>query len=391
MNKLIFDKVVGEVKDNIARRKSGKHICIPFGFSGLSKYLPGIEQSTYYLVTGNQKAGKTQIADYLFVYEPIDFILRTKSNIKLKIFDFNLEMSKEVKIRQAIVYRLFMKKGIELSIRELNSVYHDRILPDYILKFIEEDREWFEKLESIVSFIDDIRNPFGIYSHLREFYEANGKYTYRKILTTGDDGVAKELRIVDDYIPNDPDLYVIVLIDNVNLLIPERGGSLFDAIQDLSSKYMIRVRNRWRGIPVIIQQQALSQESNESVKLKRTEPSAAGLADNKITSKDCDNMLTIYSPYRNKIGNYIGYDITKLRDNYRRLAVELDRYGTTCETSLYFNGKVNFFKELPAPSRMDKDIYERIKTGRVRPGKIEEGSDVTKDPSIKKGWGFGKS
>jgi hypothetical protein len=366
--RLIFDTVVDKIKSNKTLRESGKDICIPFPFTGLSKYSPGIEQGNYYLITGNQKSAKTQIADFLFLYNAVRFVTERETNIKVKIFDFNLEMSKESKLRQAIVYRLFIKKGITLSIRELNSVYSDRILPDYILRFVEEDRAWFELFEGMVEFIDDIRNPYGIYDHVRNFFKDNGTYTYRKIKVTDKDGSTKEVDIVDNYTPKDPDLYTLIMVDNANLLLPEKGGSLFDAIGKLSSDYMVRARNRWNAIPVIIQQQSLGKEGNESVKMARTEPSSDGLADNKVTSKDCDTMITIYSPLRNKIQRYPGsdgYDITKLKDNYRRVAVELDRYGTTCETSLYFNGAVNYFKELPPPAQMTNEIYDRIKNGNI--------------------------
>ena len=370
MSSLIYDRVLATIKENKRLRESGKDICIPFPFNGLTKYLPGIEQGTYYLVTGNQKSAKTQIADYMFVYQAVRFVMENETNIKVKIFDFNLEMSRESKLRQAIVHRLYLKTGIVLSIRELNSVYHDRILPDNILRFIESDRDWFEKFESMVEFIDDIRNPFGIYAHIRAFFEKSGTTVYKTVdFTDNATGKIEQKKIVDNYIPNDPNLYVIIIVDNINLLLPEKGGTLFDAIGRLSSDYMVRARNRWKAIPVMIQQQALTKEGNESVKMSRTEPSSDGLADNKVTSKDCDTMLTIYSPFRNKIMRYPpgdGYDIVKLRDSYRRVAVELDRYGTTCETSLYFNGAVNYFKELPPAKDMTNELYERIKQGNIK-------------------------
>ena len=358
-SELLFDRVFQQVLNNKKLREEGKHICIPSPFKRFGEEYPGIQQSTYYLVTGNQKAGKTQIADYMFVYHPVEFIFSNETNIKLKIFDFNLEMSRESKIKQAIVHRLYMKYNIVLSTRELDSIYEDRILPDSLAKNIAEFREWFEKVESIVTYIDDIRNPYGIYKYVKGFFEQNGHYEY-KTVTISEEGVSKEIETIDRYVPNDPNLFVIILIDNINLLTPEKGQTLFDAINKFSSEYMVRIRNRWYGIPVVIQQQALSKEGNDSISIDRTEPSADGLSDNKGTSKDCSILLTIYSPFRNKKQNYLKYNIVKLKDNYRRLAIDFDRNGQSCETSLYFNGAVNYFKELPKADQMTEEIYNNI-------------------------------
>lgn len=359
-NSLLFDRVFEQIKLNKSLREEGKHICIPSPFKRFGEEYPGIQKATYYLVTGNQKAGKTQISDFMFIYNPINFILENDTNIKLKIFDFNLEMSKEKKIKQAIVHKLFVDYGVTLSVRELDSIYNDRILPDRLVEHVEKFREWFAKFESIVTFIDDIRNGYGIYKYIRGFFEENGHYEYKKAIIS-EEGTPREITTIDRYIPNDPDLFVIILIDNINLLIPEKGQTLFESIGKFSSDYMVRVRNRWFGIPVIIQQQALSKEGNDSIKIDRTEPSADGLADNKATSKDCDILLTIYSPFRNRKQTYLQYDITKLKDNYRRLAIEFDRNGQACETSLFFNGAVNYFSELPKAEEMTDEIYKQLK------------------------------
>ena len=74
-------------------------------------------------------------------------------------------MSKGAKFRQLIVHRIYQKTGKIFSTRELDSVFKDSILSDDILRFIEEDHEWFEAFENTVEYIDDIRNPFGILKH----------------------------------------------------------------------------------------------------------------------------------------------------------------------------------------------------------------------------------
>ena len=358
-----YKRTVDVLKKNKALREAGKHIVIPFPFQRFGEHIPGIQQSKYYLLSGNQKAAKTQIADFLFMYSPLEFIMNTETNIKLKIFRFELEMDKHSKLKQAICYRLFQKKGIVLSPAKIESLYQSYILPDDILRFIEEDREWFDKLESIVETHDSVRNAFGIYKAVRAHFEANGTYEYKNVDFTDEEGNKKTEKVVDRYIPNNPDLFTLILVDNINLLLPERGGTLFDAIGKFSSDYMVRIRNIYGGTPVIIQQQALFKEGNDSIKLDRTKPSADGLSDNKCSSKDCNMLLTVYSPYRNRILTYPGndgYNIARLKDNFRELTVELNRDGIMCSSPLYFNGAVNWFSELPKPADMTPDIYNQI-------------------------------
>lgn len=355
-----FNKTVEQLKRNKALRESGKDICIPSPFKRFGNEWPGIQQGQYYLLSANQKVGKTQIADYVFVYNPINFIQSKETNIKVKVFDFNLEMSKESKIRQAIVHRIYLKLGKIFTTRQLDSIYQDSILPDDILRFIESDSKWYEFFLDKVTYIDDIRNGTGIYKYVRNFFEANGHYKYKQVTFTNDDGTTEEKSLIDSYVANDPDLFVIIKVDNVNLLLPERGGTLFDAIGNLSSNYMVKARNRWGAIPVMIQQQTLAKEGNESIKMGRTRATADGLADNKSTSKDCNVFMGLYSPYRNSEATYLKYDITKLKDHYRNFYIEFDRSGNSCETSLYFHGAVNYFAEMPRVEDLPSNFYSDV-------------------------------
>lgn len=159
----IFNRVVDEMSINKSLREEGKNINIPFPFSRFSRYLPGIQKGRYYIITANSKVGKSQVADYLFLYNPFNFVRNNKTNIKLKIFYFTLEMNKEEKIKQAIAHFLYRKsaKGIRISPETLDSQFENYILEDKVLTEIKGLKEEFEEFEKCVTFIDNIRNPFG--------------------------------------------------------------------------------------------------------------------------------------------------------------------------------------------------------------------------------------
>ena len=369
----IYNKVREEIVRNKELKESGKDIIIPYPFPRFAQNVPGIMKGTYTIISGNQKSGKSQIADYMYLYNALNFVQTKNTNIDVFIPYFTLEMSKEAKIRQAIVHRLFLKHRKILTTRQLRSLFDGYTLPQEIISLIDADKTYFEYFEDKVKLIDGIKNPTGIYKYLRDYFHANGRYIDKQGHPISYHDIEKnDLQInlnISHYEPNNPDLFVIPVIDHISLLNPEKQDgkmqTTYDAIAKLSSDYLIKVRNRWQASICVVQQQTLAKESNESAKMDRHEPSSDGLSDYKGSAKDCDQLITIYSPFRNKVRNYLGYDITRMQNYYRRLAVELDREGATFETSLYFNGKVNFFKELPQSSQITNEIYNKITNEQV--------------------------
>jgi hypothetical protein len=75
-------------------------------------------------------------------------------------------------------------------------------------------------------------------------------------------------------------------------------------------------------------------------------------------------ILGLFSPFRHEIPEYYGYDVTIFKDRIRFLEILGGRdggAGTTCP--LYFDGAVNYFKELPLPNNkqaMDA-VYSLLK------------------------------
>ena len=309
---------------------------------------------------------KTQITDWLFLYNTIQQVIDQDLNIRLKIFYFSLEMSKEQKMLSAFSNILYIKEGIRIAPKDLRSTQMSKVLSEETLAIIEKYQPYFEKIEEIVEFIDDIRNPTGIYKFVREYAHANGTQHMKKVqFTNNKTGETFEQEIDDWYEPNDPDEYVMIIIDHISLISPENKNGqkqgLHGSIVDLSSNYLIKLRNKYNYIPVVIQQQASSQESLEHQKANRLKPSLDGLGDCKLTQRDADVIIGLFSPFRHEIPVYLEYDIKKFRDNIRFLEIVGGREGgggTTCP--LYFDGAVNYFRELPLPSQHEqiKQVYD---------------------------------
>lgn len=290
---------------------------------------------------------KTQIADWLFLYNTVQKVIDQDLNIKLKIFYFTLEMSKEEKMRAAFSNILYVKEGIRIAPKDLRSTKADRVLSEEYLEIIAKYENYFNKIEEIVEFVDDIRNPTGIFKFVRDYAQANGTQHTKKIEIKG------EITEIDDwYEPDDPEEYVMVFIDHISLIAQEKSAgrqmSLHESIVKLSSDYLIRLRNKYNYIPVVVQQQAAAQESVDNMKVGRLKPSLDGLGDCKLTGRDANVILGLFSPFRHEIREYYGYDVMYFKDNIRFLEILGGREGgggTTCP--LYFDGAVNYFQELP--------------------------------------------
>jgi len=131
-------------------------------------------------------------------------------------------------------------------------------------------------------------------------------------------------------------------------------------IENFSSSYLMPMRDRWNFIPVMVQQQAASQESVENMKANRLRPTPDGLGISKNTQQDADTLIGLFAPSRHNILNWERYDVSRLGDSHRELSILLNRRGNSVTTQLYFNGAANFFKELPKVSEMADVVYSKI-------------------------------
>lgn len=264
-------------------------------------------------------------------------------------------MSKEEKMLSAFANILYIKEGIRVNPTQLKSTRADEILSEEILAIIDKYEPYFSKIEEIVEFIDNVKNPTGINKFVRNYAHSHGtQHTKTVDFINNKTGEITKKEIDDYYVADDPEEYVMILIDHIGLIGTEtingRKLSLHECIVKLSSDYLITLRNKYNYIPVVIQQQASSQESVENMKNNRLKPTLDGLGDCKLTQRDANVVLGLFSPFRHEIPMYYNYDITRFRDNIRFLEILASREGGGGTVApLYFDGAVNYFKELPKP------------------------------------------
>lgn len=310
-----------------------------------------------YTVTHN-----TQLADYLFLYEPIEWFIKHKpEGKKLKIFYFSLEMSKESKILQAISYKLNKDYNISIAPQNLRSTFEGYVLDEKILSIIQsyDFQSWLKAYESYVIFIDDVRSPDRIHSFIKHYAEKNGTYRYRE------DG------IIEEYIPNHPDEYIIVICDHLSLLSPDNGDTLHAAMYKYSAYHCLEFRDRFKYIVVNVQQQSADSGKQQfdykgNSIVEKIRPTPDGLADCRLTSRDVNLMLSLFNPFAYHFDEYEDVDLRRLGRWHRELYINLNRDGiANAQVQLYFNGAVNEFMELPRELNNSDYLFYMNKINKV--------------------------
>ena len=305
--------------------------------------------------------------NFLFLYNAIIYGYKHPDKVKVKILYYPLEETQEAITARFICFLLYtLSKGkIRISSKDLRSTKSDKLLPSYIIDEIEkqEYQEILSFFEEHVQFLPD-RNATGIYKQARLYAENNGTTYYKKIEIKNKNGEIVDTRQgFDYYVPNNPDEYVLIIVDHISLIEPERGMDLRESINKLS-EYMVLLRNRYKYIPVIVQQQSTESTGLDALKMNRIRPTISGLADSKYTGRDLTLMLGMTNPYAHDLQSYCGYDISKLKGNVRFLEVVVNREGQSNGLiALYFDGACNYFMECPQPNDAEgmRKIYELIR------------------------------
>lgn len=361
----IYDDLYKSIEHNIAKKESDGFTSILCPFERLSKKgFPGWVKGTLSILTANSGIGKTKFTKSFAVTSVYNFV-KQNPYIKLKMFYFALEESKEVFWLSMLSTILYDRYQIQLSPQQLLSL-GEYNLDRSILQKIESVKFELYQMEDSIEVIDNVFNPYGIYKKVREYFENPELGEFEKIQT--DTGF-----INGKFKYKSEDSYVFVITDHVSLLTPDANGkynqqnSLHEAMNYFSQEYCLKqMCKRLQCVVINIQQQSASQEAQEFHKgqtiEKKLEPSLNGLADNKLLARDADLVIGLFAPTRYEISNYRGYDINRLRDSYRTAIVLKDRnYGlSNSYIHLYFDGASNIFKELPIKDEMTENIYDKI-------------------------------
>lgn len=257
----LYERVLTDIKESRDRVVNGLINCIPCPFKRFRATFPGLEKGKYIIFTASSKIGKTQISDEIALYNSFMYAFHHRDQIRLKVFYFTLEMSKEAKYRQFMCYLLYrLSSGkIRIDSKDLRSVNEEKPLTEEILALLKSDPyvEYYKFFEECVEFIDSIRNPTGIYKFCRAYAKAHGTQHTKQVPIKDKDDNVIEIKELDDYYEEDDlDEYRIIFVDHYKLFTLESGKDLRDTIGTWSSDYAITLRNKYHYTIIGVQQQA---------------------------------------------------------------------------------------------------------------------------------------
>lgn len=367
------DRVLGNLKRRKEKLLNGGINSIPSPFLRFSDDFIGVEQGKYYVVTSTTKGAKTQFASFVFVFQTLLYAYHHPEQLRIKILYYPLEETPDDILTRFMSFLLYNLSGGKIRIApvDLLSTKNDKPVDDSILELLNtgEYAKIIDFFEEHIIFSTST-NPSGVFIECKQFAEEHGT-VYKKKQKVKDEftGETKEIDVFDHYEQDDPDEYRIIFYDHVSLTSTEKGVPLLKQSIDKLSENLVKLRNRYRFIPVVIQQQAFAGESLDAFKENKLRPTIANLADSKYPSRDANVVLGLFSPFKYELPEYQHYDITKLKDNVRFLEVLVNRGGSPGGlVALYFDGAVNYFNELPRPEEKEalKQIYDFLVESRKR-------------------------
>jgi len=341
-----FKKLMIEIRRGMA----GKNRGIPMGFNRLNKYI-GIRKSMYYLIGGLTGSGKTSFIDDAFVLNPFDWYYenKDKTNIKLHIIYRSMERSRSYKLAKWLARKIFIDTGKEISINRLLGWYGEKLTESEI-KLVEKYEDYMNEMEQVIEIIDGAENPVGIAKELKAYALKNG--VIKKI-----DEFTKE------YIPNNPDLVTLIIIDHIGLLKTTKTQPTKKSAIDKMSDELRYARDFFGFSPVVVSQFNRSIANPMRIKAGDVEPQLEDFKDSSSTQDDADVVLCLFDPMRYKVEDPSGYELDKLKDEYgakyfRSLRLIKNSYGEDdIRVGLAFMGSIGLFKELPRRKEITEQDY----------------------------------
>lgn len=372
-----YKKILHQIDDRRNRLSQGKVNAIPYGLENLDKYLPGITRESQTLLTTVSGGGKTTISTNIWIQNPFDFWLanKDKMDFDFKAFLFCLEDSAEMTMKRFMLKALWKIKGIRVDMYTAECYYQDRTIDDEVRRAMADLEPYFETFLSKVELLD-IRSPTGISKHIKKWLKdpLNGNLVdeHGNKLTPREIKERNENFVKNFYKPTNDNRFVINLIDNMQNVGTEKEANTKWLACDLLTRRYLRddLCGYYKCTNVIIAQQEKSKEKAQykadgDIVVDKYIPTLDSISEYKNVTDTCHLAFGLFGPYRYDIpsfqpsGSKAFYDITRLGDFYRNLAILKANFaGSKVNTSLLFDGITGTVSELP--NCMDTEAMNKV-------------------------------
>lgn len=347
--------------------QAGKYTGLNNGLGRINKYIYNLQRKWYYLVGGLSNSGKTTFVDSILQCALMD---ARRQGIQVDVFYYSYEIDAETKFAQWMSSYIFLKYGIEVAPEKIAG-FGDNRLESHQRDLVEMEIPAMESLFNMINFRFDPTNPTGIYKELFDFYSRTGTFEDEEYTTIEKDRNDNEIEVkkrrITGYVHNNPERYVIVVVDHYGLPKLERQYGLKQNIDKLS-EYFVWLRNMCGTTILALQQFNQGMHSVERKKYNGEElmPQQNDFKDSGNPYQDSDTALGIMNPHamNSSSTRLFGYDITKIKTNFRLVNIIKNRKGRPQMVfGYYFNPKAGYFKNLPLPDMLSEADVDSINKG----------------------------
>lgn len=322
--------------------KKGNNMGIPSGFPKLDKYIYGIQRRFMSVVMADSGAGKSSTAIFMYIYQPLRYSLE-HPEIPINILALSFEMSKEVLLAKLLSLYILDTYHVDVSYAEIFSL--DGIVSEEKLKYIYDAREWLNKVDEKLTIYDTPLTSTGVYNIVRAWAGYFGRFE------TTDNG--------EVYIKNNSNQYLITILDHCKLLRNNGNGIKHEI--DETAKHFVYFRNLCDMTICAVQQ---ANRQFKSMDRRNSEHNYLELQDAQDTAdmtQAAEIVIGVYYPFREKRAKCEGYDIKKLRDNFRLIQLLKGRFGQSdVVEGCIFQGRIGYFKELDPPEDGKRYDYDKV-------------------------------
>ena len=347
-----IQKIKERFWQEVERGKQGLNEGLPMGFNRLTKVICNVQKGRYDLWGGGTGTGKSSAVLDAYVINPIEYMLANDQPLKLRVKYYNLEMATMPLMAKLMARRVFEQSEGKylLSVNKIFGRGNYRLSSEED-RLLGEAQDYFDMLTQYVEFVDGSVSPLFVYKDLLKLANEIGTVT-------------KQENGHWDFTQDDPNLIVVVVIDHVGLITPNKdhGGNKKKAIDDLS-EMLIKFRNRCGFSPVVVSQFNRSIEGMDRKSNAHPDPQLSDFKDSGNPAQDADTVVALFNPIRHRLSTHNGYDMNTYGSFYRGLSVLKKRDGIdNVDIAMGFIGAIGKLKELPLVSDLEAkpDLVKKV-------------------------------
>jgi len=339
------------LKERIDAGREGKFQGLRNGLNRVNDYIFGIQRGTITLLGGMSGTGKTTLGDFMLLNAIKDSEL---NSIECNVHYFSFEIDELTKKCNWLSNIIYSKHGVIVSPEKIKGFGNNR-LTDYEMSLVDKEIHIVEKVFSKINFTFRQINPTGVYRKLMDYASSKGEFSYRSYI----DDNGNEQKVISGYKPNNPEAYNIVVLDHMALLNKERGMDNKQVI-DKYSEFCVILRNLCGYTFINISQFNDGLSTVERAKYKGVDlsPQMTDFKDTRVPFADCDVAIGLMCPYKMDMDKSLGYDITKLKENFIMFKIIKNRLSKdNVAIGLYANYKAGSYVELPSVNEINYQNY----------------------------------